>query len=69
MEKIHTISENTNHKYIMIIVYMNIRELCILILEKANSKIKNINRFQGSLQNDKAINLSREHNNPKCLCI
>lgn len=38
MEKIHTVSENTNHKYIMIIVYINIRELCILILEKADFK-------------------------------
>lgn len=43
--------------------------MAILILEKANFRIKNINIFQGSLQNDKAINLSREYNNPKCLCI
>lgn len=43
--------------------------MAILILEKANFRIKNINIFQESLQNDKAINLSREHNNPKCLYI
>lgn len=58
MKKIHHINANQSRI-----------GMVILILEKANSKIKNINRFQGSLQNDKAINLSREHDNPKCLCI